>query len=151
VKIELRLLPAKEGLPAGREKLTGWLETGQQVLSHRLCRDGSDSYLFDLDSIYLVLVTLREFGIAPTAFCLNLERTSSKQRKATVHALNRRVAAIATALLTVNDCHQLGHLQAESDLRLVVEGLLLLLQTTQREMENVQLQQPTDEMADEPG
>lgn len=138
IALRIRILPAREGTSEGRQRLRTWIETSQRALSHHRDADGSDAYLIDLDNVYIVLLTMRELGIASTEFCIDLERRSSRQRKPTVHALNRRVAAIATALMTVNDFHQLGRFSgAESDLRVILEALIQLMQTTQHELETL--------------
>ena len=95
------------------------------------------AYLVDLDTLYPALLALREYGIAATEYRVELERSSGRQRKMTTHALNRRVAAIEMALLTVNDLHSLGHFAEEGDLRVIIDALLLLLLTTQQGLESV--------------
>lgn len=98
-------------------------------------RNGAaDTYLLDLDALFPALLTLRELGIAPTEFRVELDRPRGRARRSTEQAHTRRVTAIAMALLTVNDLERMGHFAAGTDLRVVVEALLLLLRTTQQEL-----------------
>jgi hypothetical protein len=134
VKLSIHIAPCRVGASEKRGDFHTWMQASHHALAHQ--QDGTgETYLVDLDNLYIVLLTMRELGIAPTAFRVELARRSGKQRKATTQALNRRVAAIEMALLTVNDLHSLGHFAAESDLRVIIEALLLLLSATQQELE----------------
>ena len=108
-----------------------------------------DTYTLNLDTCYPLLQAMHDFGFAPTAFRVKLAHTAGRPRKVTSRALARRVAAISTALLTVNDLAQLGHfVSAESDLRIILDALLLLLRTTQQEIEALESEEPRDRLAE---
>jgi len=133
VKLRLVIAPSGEGSQGRREVFRTWMQESGQVPA-RAGDEGADTYLVDLDSLFPALLALRELGIAPTEFCVDLEHPRSRRRRTTALAQQRRVAAIAMAILTVNDLNQMGHFAAGSDLRVVVEALLLLLHTTQQEL-----------------
>jgi hypothetical protein len=133
VTLRLGIAPSGEGSRGRRDAFRTWMQEGGQVPVRARDKD-ADIYLVDLDSIFPALVALRELGIAPTEFRVELEHSRSRTRETTALAQQRRVAAIATALLTVNDLDQMGHFAAGNDLRLVVEALLLLLHTAQQEL-----------------
>ena len=133
VTLRLVIAAAGEGSQDRREAFRTWMQESGQAPA-RVRDEGADTYLVELDSLFPALLALRELGIAPTEFRVDLDRPRSRRRRTTALAQQRRVAAIAMALLTVNDLNQLGHFAAGSDLRVVVEALLLLLHTTQREL-----------------
>lgn len=131
----IHIAPCREGASERRGDFHAWMQASQHALAHRHQDDMGDTYQVDLDNLYIVLLTMREMGVAPTAFRVKLACRPGGQRKATTRALKRKVAAIETALLTVSDFHSLGHFAAESDLRVIIEALLLLLCATQQELE----------------
>ncbi len=133
VTLRLIITPSGEGSQGRREAFRTWMQESRQAPA-RPRDETADTYLIDLDTIFPALLALRELGIAPTEFRVDLEYLRSRPRKTTALAQQRRVAAIAMALLTVNDLNQMGHFAAGNDLRVVVEALLLLLHTTQQEL-----------------
>jgi hypothetical protein len=131
VKLRIHITPCCEGASERRSDFHAWMQTSHTALEHSLDETG-ETYLLDLDHLYIVLLTMRELGIPPTSFRVEL---AGMPRKTTTQALNRRVAAIEMAILTVSDLNGLGHFAAGSDLRVVVEALLLLLHITQQGLE----------------
>lgn len=129
IKLRLVVAPSGEGSQGRREAFRTWMQASGQVPTRS--RDkGADTYLIDLGTIFPALLALRELDIATNEFLVDLERSRNRPRKLTALAQQRRVAAIATALLTVNDLDQMGHFAVGNDLRVVVEALLFLLHTT---------------------
>jgi len=133
VALRLVIAPAGQGSQGRREAFRTWMRESGQVPA-RVRDEGTDTYLVNLNSLFPALLALRELGITPTEFSVDLEHARSRRHRATVLAHQRRVTSISMALLTVNDLDQMGHFAAESDLRVVVEALLLLLHTTQQEL-----------------
>ena len=135
MQLIIQIFPAQDGTLDRRADLRAEVEQRHLALTHCSGRVG-DTYTLDLDHCYPLLQTLHDFGFAPTAFRVLLAHAAGRPRKGTSRALTRRFAAISNALLTLNDLAQLGHFaSAESDLRLILEALLLLLRTTQQEIE----------------
>lgn len=133
MKLSLSVTPGDENSQRRREAFRKSMQaSGWQP--NRTRKKGTDTYPLDLDAIFPALLELRNLGITPTEFQVDLDRSHSHVHRPTEQAHKRRVAAIAMALLTVNDLDQMGHFAADNDLCVVVEALLLLLRTTQQEL-----------------
>lgn len=148
MQLTIQIFPAQDGTPDRRADLRAEVEQHHLALTHCSGRAG-DTYTLDLDHCYPLLQTLHDLGFAPTAFRVQLAHAAGRSRKGTSRALTRRFAAISNALLTLNDLAQLGHFaSAEGDLRIVLEALLLLLRTTQQEIEALECEDPRDRQAE---
>jgi hypothetical protein len=132
-KLRLIIEPLGEGSQGRREAVRASMQaSGYQPTRSR--DEEVDTYLIDLDALFPALLELHELGIAPTEFRVDLDRPRSRPCRSTEQAHRHRVAAIAIALLTVNDLDRMGHFAVGIDLRVVVEALLLLLHTTQQDL-----------------
>ena len=136
MKFRLLVTPTCDSNQHRYDAFRTWMQASGQAQHHQ--DETADAYLVDLDTLYPALLALRDHGIAATEFRVVRERASGRQPPiSTTRALNRRVAAIEMAFLTVNDLHRLGQLAAEGDLRVIIDALLLLLRTTQQGLASV--------------